>query len=140
MEVQRDPNRRKAYLLGGMNQVTALDAEERNKISNVVSLPLKEIPVAAFSSIRAFIANAGFNGCVVSSGDNVIENHLNMTNLYRVEGFLSLTCGKRNISFLLVYGVRYADDLHDGQVSRDCWSRFLKVKSQPLAEKLYSQI
>ena len=110
-----------------MNQVTALDAEERNKISNVVSLPLKEIPVAAFSSIRAFIANAGFSGCVVSSGDNVIVKVGHVEMVFRVEGFLSLTCGKRNISFLLVFGVRYADDLHDGQVSRDYWSRFLKV-------------
>ena len=128
------------YLLGGMNQVTALDAEERNKISNVVSLPLKEIPVAAFSSIRAFIASAGFNGCVVSRGDNVIVKVGHVEMVFRVEGFLSLTCGKRNISFSLVYGVRYADDLHDGQVSRDYWSRFLKVKSQPLAEKVYFQI
>ncbi len=125
-----------------MNDVTALDVEERNKISLAVSLPLEEIPVAALTSSRAFIANIGFNGCVVSSGDNVIVKVGHVEMVFKVEGFLSLTCDReRNMSVLFVHGVRYPEDLQDdGQVATDYWSRFLKVKSEPLADKLYFQI
>jgi hypothetical protein len=140
--VQKNPDGRKAYLLGGMNDITGLDVEVRNKISFAVSLPLEEIPVAALTSSRAFIGNLGFNGCVVSSGDNVILKVGHVEIVFKVEGFLSLTCDReQNLSVLLVHGVRYPEDLHDdGQVATDYWSRFLKVKSQPLADKLYFQI
>ncbi len=125
-----------------MNDVTALDVEERNNISLAVSLPLEEIPVAALTSSRAFIANVGFNGCVVSSGDNMIVKVGHVEMVFKVEGFLSLTCDReRNMSVLFVHGVRYPEDLQDdGQVATDYWSRFLKVKSEPLADKLYFQI
>lgn len=132
----------RSFLLGAQDNVTALGASERVKISQASNVSVDNTPEAAFVSKKCFMADRELGGTVFSLGDAVIVRVNGQEVVAKLDCFLSVRLTNELSTLkLLVKLFFYSTIIGDDELPvRDFWSGFIKVHSREIPDPAFLQV
>lgn len=132
----------RSFLLGAQDNVTALGASERVKISQASNVSVDNTPEAAFVSKKCFMADRELGGTVFSLGDAVIVRVSGQEVVAKLDCFLSVRLTNELSTLkLLVKLFFYSTIIGDDELPvRDFWSGFIKVHSREIPDPAFLQV
>ena len=87
---QMEPSPRRAFLVGSMSNIKAIEGDDRHKIAELLGISPMEVPVAAFSTKRCFKQDTGFDGTAFACGEYVIALVNGQETVIQLQEFLSV--------------------------------------------------